>query len=171
MAKQRIRAQQLTKQVGFQFLLKFSIFWILNSSNVMLVQVADWRRMSAAVAATHPGPGDHHALACRPSRRDAGDGQQLSPPHQYNRSLSMDRLKQEVRKYFKMDQRVTLSLSAGAASSDRQVRRRQVREESKGGAKVEGGLSPQEGGRGGGAGAGRQQQRGRGAWQQPSSEP
>ena len=67
--------------------------------------------MSAAVAATHPGPGEHHALACRSSRSsferssrssqpEAADGHLLSPPHQYNRSLSMDRLKQEVGNFF-----------------------------------------------------------------------
>ena len=85
------------------------IFFFLVSSHfhflVQPAQVADWRRMSAAVAATHPGPGEHHALACRSSRsshREVGDAHLLSPPHQYNRSLSMDRLKQEVRNYFSM---------------------------------------------------------------------
>ena len=100
-AKQRIRAQQLTKQVTFSSLFVISHFHFL----VQLAQVADWRRMSAAVAATHPGPGEHHALACRASRssqREVGDVHLLSPPHQYNRSLSMDRLKQEVWNCFSM---------------------------------------------------------------------
>ena len=100
-AKQRIRAQQLTKQVTFSSLVVISHFHFL----VQLAQVADWRRMSAAVAATHPGPGEHHALACRASRssqREVGDVHLLSPPHQYNRSLSMDRLKQEVWNCFSM---------------------------------------------------------------------
>ena len=59
--------------------------------------------MSAAVAATHPGPGEHHALACRSSRSTTSQQEAGSPPHQFQRSLSMDRLKQEVRNYFHME--------------------------------------------------------------------
>ena len=55
--------------------------------------MADWRKMSAAVAASHPGP-----LLVRGLDSGAAGGllEAVSPPHQFNRSLSVDRLKQEV---------------------------------------------------------------------------
>ena len=49
------------------------------------------------MAATHPGPGDHRLLV-RGLDSGAAGGllEAVSPPHQFNRSLSVDRLKQEV---------------------------------------------------------------------------
>ena len=59
--------------------------------------MADWRKMSAAVAATHPGPGDHRLLVRGVDSGAAGGLlEAVSPPHQFSRSLSVDRLKQEV---------------------------------------------------------------------------
>ena len=89
------QAGSFEMQVPLNFLL-FSHNFFRAKFLFHLAQVADWRRMSAAVAATHPGPGEHHALACRSSRSTTSQQEAGSPPHQFQRSLSMDRLKQEV---------------------------------------------------------------------------
>ena len=49
------------------------------------------------MAASHPGAGDHRLLV-RGLDSGAAGGllEAVSPPHQFNRSLSVDRLKQEV---------------------------------------------------------------------------
>ena len=165
-AKQRIRAQQLTKQVPFSsahtftFLSSISRSTLYSGGGLATDERSSGSNSPWSGRAPRPGLS---VLQVKPIRGCRWPPPIPAPPIQQEPVHGQAETRgRELFQFGVNSENLTTAPPAGAAAGDREVRRGALWEESEGGAEVEGGRLPQDGEGGGGAraGVGREQQRG-----------